>query len=74
MDKYYDGMKQKFEIEEAFKSSESEEETKEALQVLRPENNLRVRNFMNIEKARSISKYERTPKGVGQSFIQTNHN
>ena len=45
-------MKNKFEIEKAFESSDTEEETTNAINELRPKNNMRIRKFMDIEKLR----------------------
>ena len=59
MEKYYGDMKGKYEIEKAFESSETDEETSEAIKELRPRNSLRVRKFMDVEKLRNRSKFDR---------------
>jgi hypothetical protein len=47
MGKYYDGIKDQLQIQKAFESSETEEESSVAIKALRPENATKFKEFLH---------------------------
>lgn len=49
MTKYYDNIKDKLEVAKAFESSETDEESRSAVKMLRPKNILKVKEMLSVE-------------------------